>query len=71
MTVVHVVDNGAWSASYNISLGERTWLNFLSFIVRTHICVLQLQGSGGAVVSMTAGSHFSHSIELLCKQLGT
>jgi len=71
MTVVHVVDNGAWSATYNISLGERTWRNFSSFIVRTRVCLLQLQGSNGAVVLMTAGSHFSHSIELLWKQLGT
>jgi len=72
MTVVHVVDNGAWSATYSISFGERTWQNFLSFTVRTHVCLLQLQGIGGAVVLMTvAGSHFSHSIELLWKQLGT
>lgn len=50
-----------------------------SFIVETHNCLLQLQGSGGAVVVMTAGSHFSHSTEqketygyqLLWKELGT
>lgn len=35
------------------------------------MCLLQLQGNGGAVVLMTAGSHFSNSIELLWKQLGT